>query len=37
MAILVAVVLVVLVSTVNDYQKQMQFEKLNDKKNDRVV
>lgn len=36
-AILVAVALVVLVTTVNDYQKQKQFEKLNDKKNDRSV
>lgn len=36
-AILVAVLLVVLVTTVNDFQKQKQFEKLNDKKNDRSV
>ncbi|THC90508.1 hypothetical protein EYZ11_010034 [Aspergillus tanneri] len=36
-AILVAVVIIVLVSTTNDYQKQRKFQKLNRKKQDRDV
>eukprot|EP01113_Clastostelium_recurvatum_P039548 TRINITY_DN604_c0_g1_i1.p1 TRINITY_DN604_c0_g1~~TRINITY_DN604_c0_g1_i1.p1 ORF type:complete len:1064 (-),score=338.27 TRINITY_DN604_c0_g1_i1:106-3297(-) len=36
-AILIAVVIVVSVTSINDFQKQKQFEKLNDKKNDREV
>ena len=36
-AIMVAVVIVVLVSSVNDYQKDKQFRKLNAKKEDRMV
>jgi Ca2+-transporting ATPase len=36
-AILVAIVVIVLVGSVNDYQKQRQFEKLNKKKQDRYV
>ncbi|KAJ9096327.1 hypothetical protein QFC21_005147 [Naganishia friedmannii] len=34
-AILVAVTLVVMVGSVNDYQKELQFKKLNEKKDDR--
>lgn len=36
-AILIAVVIVVLVGSINDYQKERQFRKLNDKKQDRDV
>lgn len=36
-AIIVAILLVVLVGSVNDYQKEKQFRKLNAKKEDRVV
>ena len=36
-AILVAIVVIVLVGSVNDYQKQRQFEKLNKKQQDRYV
>ena len=36
-AIIVAVLLVVLVGSVNDFQKERQFRKLNAKKEDRVV
>ena len=36
-AILVAVIIVVLVGSVNDYQKEAQFRKLNAKKEDREV
>ncbi|SCU87433.1 LAMI_0D06084g1_1 [Lachancea mirantina] len=36
-AIMIAVLVVVLVGSVNDYQKEMQFSKLNEKKNDREV
>ena len=36
-AILVAIVVIVLVGSVNDYQKQRQFEKLNKKQQDRHV
>lgn len=36
-AIMIAVVVVVLVGAVNDYQKEMQFAKLNKKKDDREV
>lgn len=35
-AILVAVTLVVMVGSVNDYQKELQFKKLNEKKDDRT-
>lgn len=37
LAILIAVIIVVCVTSGNDYQKQRQFQKLNAKKNDRVV
>jgi Ca2+-transporting ATPase len=36
-AIIVAILLVVLVGSVNDYQKEKQFRKLNAKKEDRAV
>ena len=36
-AILVAVIIVVMVGSVNDYQKEAQFRKLNAKKEDREV
>lgn len=36
-AIIVAVLIVVLVGSINDYQKERQFRKLNAKKEDRVV
>lgn len=36
-AIIVAILIVVLVGSVNDYQKEKQFRKLNAKKDDRVV
>ncbi|KAG1057716.1 hypothetical protein G6F43_000466 [Rhizopus delemar] len=36
-AIIVAILLVVLVGSINDYQKEKQFRKLNAKKEDRVV
>lgn len=36
-AILVAVIIVVLVGSVNDFQKERQFRKLNAKKEDRAV
>ncbi|KAI2636647.1 putative calcium P-type ATPase [Xylaria nigripes] len=36
-AIIVAIVIVVLVGSLNDYQKERQFAKLNQKKQDRVV
>lgn len=36
-AIIVAILMVVLVGSVNDYQKEKQFRKLNAKKEDRVV
>lgn len=36
-AIIVAILLVVLVGSVNDFQKEKQFRKLNAKKEDRVV
>lgn len=36
-AILVAVIIVVLVGSINDYQKEAQFRKLNAKKEDREV
>lgn len=36
-AIIVAVVLVVVVGSVNDYQKEKQFRDLNAKKDDRLV
>jgi Ca2+-transporting ATPase len=36
-AIIVAVVIVVLVGSVNDFQKEKQFRKLNAKKEDRTV
>lgn len=36
-AILVAVMIVIMVGSVNDYQKEAQFRKLNDKKEDREV
>eukprot|EP01113_Clastostelium_recurvatum_P039552 TRINITY_DN604_c0_g2_i2.p1 TRINITY_DN604_c0_g2~~TRINITY_DN604_c0_g2_i2.p1 ORF type:complete len:1017 (-),score=417.27 TRINITY_DN604_c0_g2_i2:124-3174(-) len=36
-AILVAVVVVVMVASLNDYQKERQFRKLNDKKNNKLV
>lgn len=37
LAILIAVIIVVCVTSGNDFQKQRQFQKLNAKKNDRVV
>lgn len=36
-AIIVAIVIVVMVGSVNDFQKERQFRKLNAKKEDRVV
>ena len=36
-AIIVAVVLVVIVTSVNDYQKERKFQTLNSKKDDRMV
>lgn len=36
-AILIAVTIVVLVGSVNDWQKELQFKKLNEKKDDRVI
>jgi Ca2+-transporting ATPase len=36
-AIIVAIVIVILVGSVNDYQKERQFQKLNAKKEDRLV
>jgi Ca2+-transporting ATPase len=36
-AIIIAIVIVVTVGSVNDYQKEKQFRKLNAKKDDRVV
>jgi Ca2+-transporting ATPase len=36
-AIIVAILLVILVGSINDYQKEKQFRKLNAKKEDRVV
>lgn len=36
-AIIVAILLVVMVGSVNDYQKEKQFRKLNAKKEDRAV
>ncbi|SCW01004.1 LAFE_0D02960g1_1 [Lachancea fermentati] len=36
-AIMIAVLVVVLVGSANDYQKELQFAKLNEKKNDREV
>jgi len=36
-AILVAVVIVVLVGSINDYNKEKRFRKLNEKKEDRMV
>lgn len=36
-AIIVAILIVVLVGSINDYQKEKQFRKLNAKKDDRVV
>jgi Ca2+-transporting ATPase len=37
LAVLIAVAIVVLITAVNDYQKEKQFRKLNDKKNDRLI
>lgn len=36
-AIIVAILIVVLVGSVNDFQKEKQFRKLNAKKDDRIV
>jgi Ca2+-transporting ATPase len=36
-AIIVAIVIVILVGSVNDFQKERQFQKLNAKKEDRLV
>ncbi|KAI3661475.1 hypothetical protein MP638_007205 [Amoeboaphelidium occidentale] len=36
-AIIIAIIIVVLVQSINDYQKEQQFRKLNAKKDDRVV
>jgi Ca2+-transporting ATPase len=36
-AIIVAILIVVLVGSINDFQKEKQFRKLNAKKDDRVV
>jgi Ca2+-transporting ATPase len=36
-AIIVAVLIVILVGSINDYQKEKQFQKLNAKKEDRMV
>jgi Ca2+-transporting ATPase len=36
-AILIAVLIVVLVGSVNDWQKERQFKKLNEKKDDRMI
>jgi Ca2+-transporting ATPase len=36
-AILIAVLIVVLVGSVNDWQKEIQFKKLNEKKDDRQI
>lgn len=36
-AIIIAILIVVLVGSVNDFQKEKQFRKLNAKKDDRIV
>jgi Ca2+-transporting ATPase len=36
-AILIAVLIVVMVGSVNDWQKERQFKKLNEKKDDRMI